>query len=131
MTTIMALILILFASMLLAGGRQGFVSFLGLIFNFGIVFISVVLIAMGFPYLIVTLINAVIILVVSIYFGNEQGRNADVAFITALLVVGLLVILIIPVQHWLRCKDLELKIPKILRGSRSNWEFGSWMFLVR
>ena len=86
--------------MLLAGGKQGFVSFLGLIFNFCLVFISVVLISYGFPYLIVTLINAVIILVISIYFGNQQGRNADIAFITSLIVVGIVILLIIPIEQW-------------------------------
>ncbi|NDR76067.1 YibE/F family protein [Lactobacillus sanfranciscensis] len=116
MTTITLLVLILFGSMLLAGGKQGFVSFLGLIFNFCLVFISVVLISYGFPYLIVTLINAVIILVISIYFGNQQGRNADIAFITSLIVVGIVILLIIPIEQWAQVQGFGPENTEDLEG---------------
>lgn len=116
MTTMMALIIILFAAMLLAGGKQGFVSFLGLIINFSLVFLSVVLIAWGFPYLIVTLVNSLIILVVSIYFGNQQGRNADIAFITSCLVVAAVILLIIPVEHWAQVQGFGSENTEDLEG---------------
>lgn len=116
MTTITALIFVLFGAMLLAGGKQGFVSFLGLIFNFGLVFMSVVLISFGIPYLIVTLISAVIILVITIYFGNQQGRNADIAFLTSLIVVGLVILLIIPVEHWAQVQGFGVENTEDLEG---------------
>ncbi|USS88124.1 YibE/F family protein [Fructilactobacillus hinvesii] len=116
MSTISALVLVLLAAMLLAGGRQGFVSFLGLLFNFAVVFLSVVLISWGIPYLVVTLCNAVIILVVSIYFGNQQGRNADIAFVTSLIVVGLVILLIIPVEHWAQVQGFGPENTEDLEG---------------
>ncbi|WP_429971699.1 YibE/F family protein [Fructilactobacillus sp. Tb1] len=116
MTTITALVLILFAAMLLAGGKQGFVSFLGLMLNFCLVFISVVLISYGFPYLIITLVNAVIILVISIYFGNQQGRNADIAFITSLVVVAAVILLIIPIEHWAQVQGFGPENTEDLEG---------------
>ncbi|ANZ57529.1 hypothetical protein BGL34_04895 [Fructilactobacillus lindneri] len=116
MTTITALIFVLFGAMLLAGGKQGFVSFLGLIFNFGLVFMSVVLISFGIPYLLVTLISAVIILVITIYFGNQQGRNADIAFLTSLIVVGLVILLIIPVEHWAQVQGFGVENTEDLEG---------------
>ncbi|USS84656.1 YibE/F family protein [Fructilactobacillus myrtifloralis] len=116
MSTISALVLVLLGAMLLAGGKQGLVSFLGLLFNFAVVFLSVVLISWGIPYLIVTLCNAVIILVVSIYFGNQQGRNADIAFLTSIIVVGLVILLIIPIEHWAQVQGFGVENTEDLEG---------------
>lgn len=116
MSTMTVLLIILFLAMLLAGGSKGFVAFIGLLCNFGLVFMSVVLISFGIPYLLVTLINAVIILVITIYFGNEQGRNADVAFVTSLIVVAIVIALIIPVEHWAQVQGFGPENTEDLEG---------------
>jgi len=55
MSTITVLGLVLFALMTLIGGKTGATAFLSLIFNFGLLFLAIVLISWGFPAMGVTL----------------------------------------------------------------------------
>ncbi|WP_412989757.1 YibE/F family protein [Pediococcus siamensis] len=100
MNTILALILILLAAMLLVGGWQGLKAFLSLVINFILIFLTVVLIGLNFPILGVTLLNAVIILAVTIYLGDDDPLTTETAFYGSVLVMALVVLLIIPVEHW-------------------------------
>ncbi|AMV60913.1 Integral membrane protein [Pediococcus damnosus] len=86
--------------MLLVGGKQGLKSFLSLAINFSVIFMTVVLIGLDFPIIGVTLLNATIILAVTIYLGDDDPVTTETAFYGSMLVMVVIVILIIPVEHW-------------------------------
>lgn len=50
MSTISVLVLILFVAMVLVGGLQGLKSFLSLVINFALIFMTVVLIGLNFRF---------------------------------------------------------------------------------
>ncbi|WPC17178.1 YibE/F family protein [Pediococcus inopinatus] len=100
MSTISALILILFVLMLIVGGGRGLKSFLSLTINFAVIFMTVVLIGLNFPIMWVTLLNATIILAVTICLGDDDPLTTETAFYGSVLVMVIIVILIIPVEHW-------------------------------
>lgn len=100
MTTFSGLALILLLAMWLVGGKQGFLAFISLGFNFALLFMTIVLIQFHLPPLPVTLGMGVIILAVTIFFGNEDDYSTTTAFYAAVVVMVLLMLLIIPVEHW-------------------------------
>lgn len=100
MSTIPVLIILLFLAMLLVGGLQGLKAFLSLAINFALIFLTVVLIGLDFPILGVTLLNAVIILAVTIYLGDDDPLTTETAFYGSVIVMVLVVLLIIPTEHW-------------------------------
>ena len=100
MSTISVLVLILFVAMVLVGGLQGLKSFLSLVINFALIFMTVVLIGLNFPILGITSLNAVIILAVTIYLGDDDPLTTETAFYGSVLVMVVVVLLIIPMEHW-------------------------------
>lgn len=100
MSTITALGLVLLVVMILVGGKQGAKSFFSLILNFGFLFIAVILMAFHLPPLAVTLITGIIILAITIFMGEDDLVTAQTAFYASLIVLVVLVLLIIPVEHW-------------------------------
>ena len=95
MSTITALGLVLMILMILVGGKQGWTSFLSLLLNFGFLYFAIVLIAFHVPPLFVT-----IILAVTIFMGEDDLKTTVTAFYASLIVMGILLLLIIGVEHW-------------------------------
>ncbi|KRN28944.1 integral membrane protein [Lactobacillus selangorensis] len=100
MSTIVALGLFLLLAMFLVGGRRGIRSFVSLLLNFVLLFMAIVLVAFGFPPLIVTLIIGIMILGVTIFMGADSDLTTQTAFYGAVIVLVIVVLLIIPVEHW-------------------------------
>ncbi|UDM32273.1 YibE/F family protein [Lentilactobacillus laojiaonis] len=100
MGTITTLGIILLILMLLVDGNKIIGSYLSLIINFGILFFSVVLMALGFPPLVVTIVASVVVLAITIFWSNASDRSSNVAFKASLIVLFLLIILIIIVEKW-------------------------------
>lgn len=100
MSSITVLAIILLAAMILAGGIKGAYAYIGLILNFIFVFATGYLISIGLSAFWVTMVNAIIILLITIYFGNDQGQHADISFIGSVIVVLIVISLIIPILHW-------------------------------
>ncbi|MBW1605217.1 YibE/F family protein [Lactobacillus sp. Sy-1] len=116
MSTITGLGLILLVLMVIIGGKQGLQSFISLILNFGFLFFSIVLIAFHFPPLIVTLVTGVIILALTIFLSGTSDSTSQIAFVASLVVLGLLVLLIIPVEHWAQVQGFGLEDSDDLEG---------------
>lgn len=100
MSTITLLGLILLVLMVLVGGKAGAQSFLALILNFGLLFLAIVLVAFHFSPLIVTLVVGVMVLALTIFMSSGDDLSSTVAFIASAMVLVLLVLLIVPVEHW-------------------------------
>ncbi|KRL00490.1 YibE/F family protein [Liquorilactobacillus capillatus] len=100
MNSIVILAVVLLLTMLLAGGVSGLKAFISLGGCCCIVFLTVILIAWYFPYLWVTTINAVIILVLIIYLRDTDLNSANTAFCSSVIILTLLILLIIPLEHW-------------------------------
>ncbi|UQS86250.1 YibE/F family protein [Nicoliella spurrieriana] len=116
MSTITMLGLILLILMVVVGGKQGLQSFLSLLFNFGCLFFSIVLIAFHFSPLLVTLVTGVIILAITIFLSGTSDQTSQIAFIASLVVLLLLVALIIPVEHWAQVQGFGLEDSDDLEG---------------
>lgn len=100
MSTINLLGIILLIAMLIVGGRQGWISFLSLLVNFGLFFLALILVDFHVPPLPVTLVFSVCILAVTIYMGTNDLEVAQAAFISALVIFICLFALVIVVEHF-------------------------------
>lgn len=100
MNSITVLTLILLVLMAIVGGKRGVVSFISVAFNFCLLFLTVILIAGGFPPLAVSAFMGICILAITIYMGNNDERATNVAFLATLLVLGAMLVIIIPFDHW-------------------------------
>ncbi|MEJ6399753.1 YibE/F family protein [Nicoliella lavandulae] len=116
MSTIVALGLLLLGLMVIVGGKQGFQSFISLLLNFGFLFFAIVLIAFHFPPLLVTIITGVIILAITIFLSGTSDETSQIAFVASLFVLGLLILLIIPVEHWAQVQGFGLEDSDDLEG---------------
>ena len=109
MNTITVLGLILFGLMTLIGGKTGATAFLSLLFNFGLLFLAVVLISWGFPAMGVSLVIGTIILAFTIFFGEANEVAAKPAYMAALIVMVILVLIIFPVENWIMAQGFSLE----------------------
>lgn len=100
MGTITALGLLLLICMVAVGGTQGLQAWISLIFNFCALFFAMVLMAFHLPPVLVTLVTGVIVLAMTIFLGGNDSNSTMVAFYASVAVLILLVVLIIPVEHW-------------------------------
>ncbi|TPR14736.1 YibE/F family protein [Apilactobacillus timberlakei] len=116
MSAIIVLGIVLFILMLLVGGKQGLQSFLSLILNFGFLFFAIVLIAFHFPPIIVTVITGVIVLALTIFLSGTDDNTSGLAFLSSILVLFILVLLIIPVEHWAQVQGFGLEDSDDLEG---------------
>lgn len=80
MSAISILTLILAGLMLLVGGKAGLTAFFSAVFNFVILFITVILITGGLPPVWVAFFAGVCILAITIYMGNKDEKTANIAF---------------------------------------------------
>ncbi|TFZ25970.1 YibE/F family protein [Lactiplantibacillus plantarum] len=116
MNTITVLGLILLGLMTLIGGKTGATAFLSLLFNFGLLFLAVVLISWGFPAMGVSLVIGTIILAFTIFFGEDNEVAAKPAYIAALIVMVILVLIIFPVENWIMAQGFSLEDSEDLEG---------------
>lgn len=100
MTTLTALLILLFALMLIVGGKTGIKSYLSVIINACLVILVALLISWGVSIFWVGVIFIPLKLLTIIYLGTHDYLVAKNSFLTA-LVVSLIVILIIVVfEHF-------------------------------
>ena len=104
MSAISILTLILAGLMLLVGGKAGLTAFFSAVFNFVILFITVILITGGLPPVWVAFFAGVCILAITIYMGNKDEKTANIAFKATLIVLIVMLILIIPLDHFAQIK---------------------------
>lgn len=116
MSTITALGLVLLVLMVLVGGKQGWKSFLSLLFNFCFLFFAVILIAFHVPPLFVTLVTGVVILAVTIFMGEDDLLTTQTAFLASITVLVFLILLIIPVEHWAMVQGFGVEDTEDLEG---------------
>lgn len=109
MSSILALTIVLGILMMIFGGKQGISSFFSVLMNFIILFLAVILISSGFPPLGVSLFAGVCILAITIYMGDKDEHSANVAFIATLIVLAIMLILIIPIDHFAQIKGFSME----------------------
>ncbi|KRM92940.1 hypothetical protein FC80_GL000028 [Liquorilactobacillus cacaonum DSM 21116] len=85
--------------MIFSGGRRGVSAFITLIVNFGLLFLTVILISGGFPPIFVMMFTGISMLAIIIYVGNENEAQTNTAFLATLLVLMVMLILIIPMNY--------------------------------
>ena len=99
MSELSLLTLILLILMLLVGGKHGLSSFISVVLNFGILFLTVILIAGGFPPLGVSLFAGICILAITIYMGNSDETATNTAFLATIIVMLVMLVIIIPLDQ--------------------------------
>ena len=109
MSSILALTIVLGILMIIFGGKQGVSSFCSVLLNFGILFLTVILISSGFPPLGVSLFAGICILAITIYMGNNDERSTNVAFIATIIVLAVMLLLIIPMDHFAQIKGFAME----------------------
>lgn len=98
MNAILALALVLVVMMFIVGGKQGLANFFALAANALLMILVVILMASGFNPIIVAVIFGLIILAATIFLSTNQLNVAGPAFVSALLIMMLLVGLILVVM---------------------------------
>lgn len=107
MPSILALTIVLAVLMMIFGGKQGTSSFFSVLLNFGILFVTVILISSGFPPLLVSLFAGICILATTIYMGNNDDRSTNIAFEATIIVLVVMIIMIVPMDHWAQIKGFS------------------------
>ena len=98
MNAILALALVLVVMMFIVGGKQGLANFFALAANALLMILVVILMASGFNPIIVAVIFGLIILAATIFLSTNQLNVAGPAFVSALLIMTLLVGVILVVM---------------------------------
>ncbi|MGX5376674.1 YibE/F family protein [Ligilactobacillus sp. LYQ135] len=109
MPSIVTLGIVLGVLMVIVGGKQGISAFCSIILNFGILFLTVILIASGFPPLAVSLFAGICILAITIYMGNHDEHSTNTAFVATLIVLAVMLLLIIPLDHFAQIKGFSME----------------------
>lgn len=104
MQTISILTVLLALLMTVVGGKRGITAFFSVILNFGLLFLTIILIAAGFPALWTALFSGVCILALTIYMGTPDEKAANIAFGATLCVMLVMLLVIIPIDHWVEIK---------------------------
>ncbi|CAH1850771.1 YibE/F family protein [Convivina intestini] len=120
MNAISVLAIILFFLLILIAGRQGLKSFIGLVLNFLVIFLLIILINWQFNPYLVTAILAVVILAIAIYLSSDRITVMNIAFKTSLMVVACLMILAIGVQHFGQLQGFAVENSDELEGLSLN-----------
>ncbi|CAK8053566.1 YibE/F family protein [Eupransor demetentiae] len=132
MNSILLLILILLALMLWIGGKQGWKSFIGLMINFALIFILVILINWQFNLYLVTAVISTMILAVAIYLSSDRTAVMNTAFKTSLIVMAGLFILSLIIQHFAQLGGFTTENSDELEGLSLNigLSFGNLALVV-
>lgn len=94
MSTITILGLLLFALMVLLGGKKGLISYLTLFLNFIILVISIIFIIFGTPIYLVAIIFCVVVAACNLFVLNSYNIKTQAAFISTLITTILLTLFI-------------------------------------
>lgn len=96
MNVLVLLAAILFVLMTLIGGRKGVRSFLALFFNFGVLFLSVLIMTIpAADPIIITLIACIAISCINLFFINEVNIKTTIAFISTIITSVILIFFIV------------------------------------
>ncbi|CAH1850390.1 YibE/F family protein [Convivina praedatoris] len=120
MNAISVLAIILFFLLILIAGRQGLKSFIGLVLNFLVIFLLIILINWQFNPYLVTAILAVVILAIAIYLSSDRITVMNISFKTSLMVVACLMMLAIVVQHFGQLQGFAVENSDELEGLSLN-----------
>ena len=90
MSVITILGLLLFILMVIFGGKKGVISYLTLFLNFVILLITVVLIMLGAPIYLVTLIFCIVIAACNLFVLNSYNIKTRAAFYATILTLSLI-----------------------------------------
>lgn len=120
MSTMAALLLILVILMLIVGGKMGIQAVVSLFFNFFWLFLSITLIAWGFSPLIVITITGIIILAMTIFLSDDNDQVTRVAFATGVVIMLILIVIIIPVEHYATVQGFANEDSDALEGLSLN-----------
>ncbi|AYF99970.1 YibE/F family protein [Lactococcus allomyrinae] len=99
MNSLLVLLIVLVVLMLLVARKDGVRNLLGLLINFGMIFVLITLISWGFNALLVLVILSVIILAFAIFMSSDENEMTVIAFKTSVIVVLSLMVLAVFVQH--------------------------------
>lgn len=100
MSTLSALLLLLFVLMLLVGGKTGFKSYLSVIINASLIILVALLISWGANIIGVALIFIPLKLLTIIFLGTHDYVVAKNSFLSALVVSLIVILLIIAIQFF-------------------------------
>lgn len=93
-SVISLLLIILFTLMVLIGGERGIKSFMTLICNFIIFFITFIFIALTFNAILVTFISCIVICTIMIFFVNGYNEKTIASFISVLIITIITMLII-------------------------------------
>ncbi|WP_318502964.1 YibE/F family protein [Bacillus sp. T3] len=96
MNVLVLLAAILFVLMMLIGGNKGVRSFLALFFNFGVLFLSIIIMTNPAANpIIITLIACIVISCINLFFINEVNTKTIIAFISTIITSVILIFFIV------------------------------------
>ena len=99
MNSLFILFVLLVFLMLLVAKKDGLRNLIGLLLNFGAIFVLITLIAWGFNAILVLTILSVIILALAIFMSSDENEITIIAFKTSVIVVLSLLVVALLVQH--------------------------------
>ncbi len=102
--------------MIIIGGKQGWLSFLGLLLNFIYFYISLVLVALHAEPLIVTVIMGLLILATTIFIGTEDLQISLSAFEAAVVVMVLIIVVTQVMEHFVQATGFSTENSSELEG---------------
>lgn len=120
MSTMTALFIILALLLIIIGGKMGLQAIVSLLFNFFWLFLTITLIAWGFSPVIVVAITGIIILAMTIFLSDDNDQVTRVAFATAVVIMFILILLIIPVEHYANVQGFANEDSDALEGLSLN-----------
>lgn len=121
MGVISALGLVLFVLLILVTGKAAFSIFGGLILNFLLLFMTIILISLGLPPLPAAFIIGIFILATIIFLSPVETKVGLIAFGVAVLISVILVVIILPLQYFGQLQGF---------GNESNEELGVFSLLI-
>ncbi|KRM35129.1 YibE F family protein [Agrilactobacillus composti DSM 18527 = JCM 14202] len=121
MGVITSLALVLLVLLILVTGKDTFSIFGGLILNFILIFMVIILISLGTSPLLTAFIFGLIILALIIFFSPVDLKTGLVAYLVSVSVVLVLVALVVPIQHFGQLQGF---------GNESNEELGGFSLLI-
>lgn len=99
MNVLLVLAIILFGLMYWVGGRKGTRSFIALFLNFGITFITIILLTYRDATITITLVACLLISLINLFYINEITLKTKAAFYATLLTLVILLTVIFIVVH--------------------------------
>ncbi|GAP02430.1 integral membrane protein [Fructobacillus pseudoficulneus] len=120
MNAIGLLIILLLLSLLVVAGKQGLKTFLGLILNFALIFVLIILVNWGFNPYLVTAVISLLILSVAIYLSAGRARVMAIAWQTSVVVIILVGLLACFTQYFAQVQGYTLENSDELEGLSLN-----------